>query len=140
MSTNAVDALARVPLLSSLDRKHLEKLARDFSDRTFPAGSVVVKEGEERGIGFFVVADGEAVASVGGKEVSRLGPGTHFGAIALISDRVRTATVTAETDLHCYVMTMWDFRAFVKGDADVAWKLLEQLAQMLHRTPSAVAD
>jgi voltage-gated potassium channel len=140
MSTNAVDALARVPLLSSLDRKHLEKLARDFSDRTFPAGSVVVKEGEERGIGFFVVADGEAVASIGGKEVSRLGPGTHFGAIALISDRVRTATVTAETDLHCYVMTMWDFRAFVKGDADVAWKLLEQLAQMLHRTPSAVAD
>jgi voltage-gated potassium channel len=140
MSTNAVDALARVPLLSSLDRKHLEKLAKDFSDRTFPAGSVVVKEGEERGIGFFVVADGEAVASVGGKEVSRLGPGTHFGAIALISDRVRTATVTAETDLHCYVMTMWDFRAFVKGDADVAWKLLEQLAQMLHRTPSAVAD
>jgi voltage-gated potassium channel len=140
MSTNAVDALARVPLLSSLDRRHLEKLARDFSDRTFPAGSVVVKEGEERGIGFFVVADGEAVASVGGKEVSRLGPGTHFGAIALISDRVRTATVTAETDLHSYVMTMWDFRAFVKGDADVAWKLLEQLAQMLHRTPSAVAD
>ena len=140
MSTNVVDALARVPLLSSLDRKHLEKLARDFSERTFPAGAVVVTQGEERGIGFFVVADGEAVASVDGKEVSRLGPGTHFGAIALISDRVRTATVTAVTDLHCYVMTMWDFRAFVQGDADVAWKLLEQLAQMLHRSSPAGLD
>ena len=140
MSTNVVDALARVPLLSSLDRKHLEKLAKDFSERTFPAGAVVVKQGEERGIGFFVVADGEAVASVDGKEVSRLGPGTHFGAIALISDRVRTATVTAATDLHCYVMTMWDFRAFVQSDADVAWKLLEQLAQMLHRAPAPVTD
>ena len=124
-------------MLSSLDRKHLEKLAKDFSERTFPAGSVVVREGDEHGIGFFVVADGEAVASVGGTEVSRLGPGTHFGAIALISDRARTATVTAETDLHCYVMTLWDFRSFVQGDADVAWKLLEQLAQMLHRAPSA---
>ena len=124
-------------MLSSLDRKHLEKLAKDFSERTFPAGSVVVREGDEHGIGFFVVADGEAVASVGGKEVSRLGPGTHFGAIALISDRARTATVTAATDLHCYVMTLWDFRSFVQGDADVAWKLLEQLAQMLHRAPSA---
>jgi CRP-like cAMP-binding protein len=133
MSTNVVDALARVPMLSSLDHKHLEKLARDFSDRTFPAGSVVVKEGEERGIGFFVVADGDAVATVGGKEVARLGPGSHFGEVALISDRIRTATVTAETDLHCYVMTMWDFRAFVQGDAEVAWKLLEQLAEMLHR-------
>ncbi|HET9458313.1 MAG TPA: cyclic nucleotide-binding domain-containing protein [Candidatus Limnocylindrales bacterium] len=137
MATNVVDALSRVPMLSSLDRKHLEKLAKDFSERTFPAGSVVVKEGEERGIGFFVVADGEAVATVGGTEVSRLGPGSHFGEIALISDRVRTATVTAVTDLHCYVMTLWDFRSFVQGDAEVAWKLLEQLATMLHRTPTA---
>jgi CRP-like cAMP-binding protein len=136
MATNVVDALARVPMLSGLDRKHLEKLSKDFSERTFTAGTVVVKEGEERGIGFFVVADGEAVASVGGTEVSRLGPGSHFGEIALISDRVRTATVTAVTDLHCYVMTMWDFRSFVQGDADVAWKLLEQLATMLHRSPT----
>ena len=138
MATNVIDALARVPLLSSLDRRHLEKLAKDFSEKTFPAGSVVVHEGDERGIGFFVVADGEAVASVGGTEVARLGPGSHFGEVALISDRVRTATVTAETDLHCYVMTLWDFRAFVQGDADVAWKLLEQLAHLLHqRAPSA---
>ncbi len=137
MSTNVIDALARVPLLSGLDRKQLEKLSKDFSERTFPAGSVVVKEGEERGIGFFVVADGEAVASVGGTEVSRLGSGSHFGEIALISDRVRTATVTAVTDLHCYVMTLWDFRSFVQGDAEVAWKLLEQLATMLHRSPPA---
>jgi CRP-like cAMP-binding protein len=132
MSTTVVDALAKVPLLSGLDGRHLEKLAKDFSERTFPAGSVVVHEGDDHGIGFFVVADGEAIASVHGKEVAQLGPGSHFGEVALISDRVRTATVTATTDLHCYVMTLWDFRSFVKGDADVAWKLLEQLAHMLH--------
>jgi CRP-like cAMP-binding protein len=133
MSTNVVDALAQVPMLSSLDRRHLEKLAKDFTERTFPAGTVVVRQGDDRGIGFFVIADGEAIVSVDGAEVSRLGPGTHFGAIALIADRVRTATVTAGTDLHCYVMTLWDFRSFVQGDAEVAWKLLEQLAQMLQK-------
>jgi CRP-like cAMP-binding protein len=137
MATNVVDALARVPMLSSLDRKHLEKLAKDFSEKTFPAGSVVVHEGDDHGIGFFVVADGDALASVGGAEVARLGPGSHFGEVALISDRVRTATVTATTDLHCYVMTLWDFRSFVQSDADVAWKLLEQLAGLLHRSTSA---
>jgi CRP-like cAMP-binding protein len=137
MTTNVVDALARVPMLQSLDRKHLEKLAKDFSERTFPAGAVVVAEGSEHGIGFFVVADGEAVASIGGTEVARLGPGSHFGEVALISDRVRTATVTAVTDLHCYVMTLWDFRSFVQGDAEVAWKLLEQLAEMLHHQSAA---
>ena len=137
MSTDVIEALARVPLLSSLDHRHLVQLSKDFSERTFPAGSVVVREGDDHGIGFFVVADGEAVATVAGKEVSRLGPGSHFGEVALISDRVRTASVTAATDLHCYVMTLWDFRSFVKGDAEVAWKLLEQLAQMLHGARSA---
>lgn len=134
MSTNVVDALAHVPMLSGLDHRHLEKLAKDFTERTFPAGSVVVRQGDDRGIGFFVIADGEAIVSVDGAEVARLGPGTHFGAIALIADRVRTATVTAATDLHCYVMTLWDFRSFVQGDAEVAWKLLEQLAAMVQKT------
>jgi CRP-like cAMP-binding protein len=133
MPTNVVDALAHVPMLSSLDQKHLQKLARDFTERTFPAGSVIVRQGDDRGIGFFVIADGEAVVSVDGAEVSRLGPGTHFGAIALIADRHRTATVTAETELHTYVMTLWDFRSFVQNDAEVAWKLLEQLAGMVQK-------
>jgi CRP-like cAMP-binding protein len=133
MATNVVDALAAVPMLSGLDRKHVEKLAKEFSERTFPAGTVVVRQGDDRGVGFFVIADGTATVSVDDEDVGKLGPGDHFGAVALIADRVRTATVTAETDLHTYVMTMWDFRAFVQGDAEVAWNLLVQLAQMVQR-------
>jgi CPA1 family monovalent cation:H+ antiporter len=136
MATNVIDALAHVPMLSGLDKKHLERLAKDFSERTFPPGAVVVRQGDERGIGFFVIADGTAVVSVDGAEVARLGSGDHFGAIALIADRVRTATVSAETDLHCYVMTLWDFRSFVQGDAEVAWSLLEQLAHMVQKSSS----
>jgi CRP-like cAMP-binding protein len=130
--SDTADLLAGVPLLSGLDRKQLEKLARDFSERTFPAGSTVVREGDEHGIGFFVVADGEGVVSVGGKEVATVQRGSYFGEVALISDRVRTATVTATTDLKCLVMTVWDFRAFVQGDAEVAWKMLEHVGGMLH--------
>ncbi len=126
------DLLAGVPLLSGLDRKHLEKLSKDFSERTFPAGSVVVREGDEHGIGFFVVADGDGVVTVGGREVGTVSRGSYFGEVALISDRKRTATVTATTDLRCLVMTLWDFRSFVQGDAEVAWKMLEHVGGMLH--------
>ena len=130
--TDTVDLLAGVPLLSGLDRKHLERLTKDFSARTFPAGSVVVREGDDHGIGFFVVAEGHGVVTVGGKKVGEIGPGSYFGEVALLTDRMRTATVTATTDLHCLVMTLWDFRAFVRGDAEVAWKLLEHLSTLLH--------
>lgn len=133
--SEAVDALSRVPLLSGLERRDLERLSRDFSERVFPAGSTVVEEGQERGIGFFVIADGEATVSRDGKEVQRLGPGDHFGEIALIGDRVRTATVTADTELRCLVMTVWDFRSFVRGDPDVAWNLLQHLARLISEPP-----
>ena len=93
----------------------------------------MVKEGSEHGIGFFVDRRRRGVGHDQRQRGARLGPGSHFGEVALISDRVRTATVTAVTDLHTYVMTVWDFRSFVQGDADVAWKLLVQLAEMLHR-------
>ena len=130
--TDTVGLLAGVPLLASLDKKHLERLAKDFSERTFPAGSTVIREGDEKGVGFFVVAEGEGAVSIDGKQIATIGPGDYFGEVALISDRVRTATVTATTDLHCKVMTFWDFRAFVRGDAEVAWKLLEHVGGLLH--------
>ena len=47
--TDTADLLAGVPLLSGLDRKQLASLARDFTERTFPAGSVVVRQGDEQG-------------------------------------------------------------------------------------------
>jgi len=130
--TQTADLLAAVPLLSGLDRKDLERLSKDFTERTFPAGSVVVREGDTHGMGFFVVVEGDGVVTVDGREVDKIGPGSYFGEVALISDRTRTATVTATTDLKTLVMTYWDFRAFVKGDAEVAWKLLEHVGGLLH--------
>ena len=45
---------------------------------------------------------------------------------------MRTATVTAVTDVTVLVMMLTDFRAFVRGDAEVAWKLLEHVGTLLH--------
>jgi CRP-like cAMP-binding protein len=128
---DTVEALGRVPLLSGLDQKELKGLARSFTERSFPANAVVVKQGDERGIGFFVITEGTARVSADGNELAVLGPGDHFGEIALIGDRVRTATVTAETELQTLVTTVWEFRGFVKSNPDAAWKLLEHLAGLL---------
>ncbi len=131
MGIDTVEALSRVPLLSGLGPKELKRLAGSFTERDFRAGDVVVKQGDERGIGFFVITNGSARVSANGKDLALLGPGDHFGEIALIGDRVRTATVTAESDLQTLVTTVWEFRAFVKNDPDASWKLLEHLAGLL---------
>jgi len=133
MASTAATAerLKQVSLLSGLSKRDLRRLAGKVRERRFKPGTAVVQEGKMSGIGFFVITGGEASVVVGGKEVARLGPGDHFGELGLIVKRERTATVTADTQLECLELTAWDFREFVQGDADVSWKLLQHVAQLL---------
>jgi CRP/FNR family cyclic AMP-dependent transcriptional regulator len=126
------DRLKQVPLFAELSDKELRGLADLMTERTFPAGSTVTEEGSG-GAGFFVIDDGTAEVSVAGEERGTLGPGDHFGEVALIAKMPRTATIVATTDLRCYGLTQWQFRPLVEGDAKLAWKLLEGLARTLSR-------
>jgi CRP/FNR family cyclic AMP-dependent transcriptional regulator len=129
----SVAALKRVSLFEDLDQRDLERLANEFKERTFPAGASVVSEGAS-GAAFFVITDGHATVTVHGEERARLGPGDHFGEIALLDEGVRSATVIAETELRCYGLTPWEFRPFVEEHPQVAWKLLQALARRLRTT------
>ncbi len=126
-----VDELRQVPLFSGLSQRQLKQLARGFKEREFRPGTSMVRQGEMSGVGFFVITGGEASVSVDGMEVAKLGPGDHFGELALISEQLRSATVTAEGPLQCLVMAFWDFRRFAKENPDVTWKLLQHLVGLL---------
>lgn len=126
-----IDALAKVPLLAGLDRHSLERLARALKDRTFRAGQHALDEGES-GVGFFIVLEGRAMVSISGREVRRLGPGDWFGEIALLAhDSIRTATVTAETDVKCVGLTAWEFRPFLAEHPDIAWHVMTTMARRI---------
>jgi CRP-like cAMP-binding protein len=127
MST-VTDDLRRVPLFSELNQRQLGRLGRLFRERRLDPGMSVVQEGKMSGVGFFIISEGTATVAVGGKEVARLGPGDHFGELAMISGHERTATVTAETSLRCLEIPFWDFRDFALANPDVTWKLLQHVA------------
>ena len=130
MAKPTPDLLRNVRLFSDLDEKDLESLADEFNERRFSAGDKIALEGEG-GLMFFVVESGEASVEVQGEEVATLGPGAAFGEIALIDRRPRTATVTALSDLRTYGLPVFVFRPFVETRPQVAWKMLESLADRL---------
>jgi CRP/FNR family transcriptional regulator, cyclic AMP receptor protein len=122
--------LKKVSLFTGLEDKEAKKLASLFKERQFRAGEPMAEEGKH-GIGFFVIESGKAKVTVHGKERAVLGPGSYFGEIALIDDGLRTATVTAEDEVKAHVLIAWDFRPLVKHDPDLAWGLLQGVAQLL---------
>jgi len=128
VAEGAAALLKRVPIFSDLDDKELGRIASSMKQRTFQAGDKVTTEGQG-GVGFFVIEDGEAIVTVGGDERRRLGPGDYFGEVALLNQSVRTATITAETELRCYGLTSWEFRPLVETHGSIAWKLLQVMSK-----------
>jgi CRP-like cAMP-binding protein len=132
-----LDALQKVPFLADVSRKDLDGLAQTMTERDAAPGKEVVSQGKG-GVAFFLILEGKATVVVDGEERRTLGPGDHFGEIALIvPDIPRTSTVRAETDLRLAALTTWNFKPFVLQNPQVAWSLLETLAKRFAATPHA---
>jgi CRP/FNR family transcriptional regulator, cyclic AMP receptor protein len=130
MSKPTPALLRNVRLFSDLDERDLESLAEEFNERRFSTGQKIALEGEG-GLMFFVVESGELSVEVHGEPVATMGPGSSFGEIALIDRRPRTATVTAVSDVTAYGLPVFVFRPFVEARPEVAWKMLEAMADRL---------
>src|SRR5437763_14754409 len=79
----AVELLANVPLFSELSKKELQSFASAAKEVRHKPGDALAREGDS-GLGFFLIADGTAAVTVGGKPRAKLGPGDFFGEIALL--------------------------------------------------------
>ena len=122
--------LAAVPMFSGCTRKELGIIGRAAKEVTHRRGTVIAREGQ-RGIGLFMILDGECSVSIGGKEKTRLGPGQFFGEIALLDGGPRTATVSAVTDVRLLGLTEWVFRGLLAEHPSIALKTLESVAGRL---------
>jgi CRP-like cAMP-binding protein len=138
MSQPSLELIRGVPLFATADDSFLQRLAEEFMERTYSAGETIAEEGES-GRTFVVIERGEVTVTVHGREVGRLGAGDAFGEMALIDKSARTATVTADTEVHGYQLPVWSFRPLVESHPEMAWALLETVAQRV-RDAEARAD
>jgi voltage-gated potassium channel len=109
--------VARVPLFSSLDAARIAEIARLLKREVVPAKYAVVRRGEPADAMFFIMS-GEVEVDVQ-PVPRRMGRGQFFGEIALLTETVRTATVTAITECELLVLDVADFRRLLEAHEDV---------------------
>lgn len=109
-----------------------------WKDRSFPMGTVIFSEGD-RSTDLYLIIRGqvEITKKVGTdglrkKVLALLPAGGIFGEGSLLSDRPRSATVTALEDLEVMVVTKEDFNRFLKDKPSQAILLLFGLLKVVN--------
>ena len=107
--TDASDVLRRIPLFAEvLDEDQIERLAARCREVFFPAGTVMMTEGDF-GASMFAIVDGDVSVTLSGRRddygVAALSPGDIVGEMSLMTGARRSATVTATSNVTALEIT-----------------------------------
>lgn len=92
--------LAEVPLLETLTDYERSKIADALHTEKYPAGHIIIREGDP-GENFFFLESGEAEVFKQGHDqpVNYYRKGDYFGELALLNNEPRAASVISKTDV-----------------------------------------
>ena len=150
VSTSCESCVGRsMNLCGALDHIRLAQLVALGGQRQWGKGEVIFREGEA-GKELYVIAKGTASVRLRMADTDRttrlitMSPGTNFGELALLDQEARSATVEADEDLVCYVLTHEKFVMLTQREPAVAIKLLmnlsRELASGLRRTTRTIYE
>ena len=132
---NNAEFLRKTPLFAACSNKSVKSIAGLARKRQFKSGDEIIEEGSQSTVGFYILIEGTAKVSRGGRHLAEYSPGDYFGEIALLLDDTRrTATVTATSDVTVLAITRWEFKAVLKTHPEIAVDLMGVLAQRLAGT------
>jgi CRP-like cAMP-binding protein len=130
-----VDRLAEVPILAGAPERTRRKVASQMKEFKFPAGTTIVEESaEDAKLGrLYLLLSGEAEVVVKGESIRQLGPGDHFGELALLDGGPRSASVVALSDVQAVGLAGWNFRPLLLEEPELALAVIDTLAQRLRQ-------
>jgi hypothetical protein len=118
-----LEVLHRMPLFRFLTHLELVRVLNITRVQSFDAGAEIVAEGDE-GDELFIVLTGRVTVESAGVPLVELGPGQHFGEMALVDRAARSADVRAIEASSLLGIRRRDFFDVVRRDHAIAVKLL----------------
>ncbi|MGA9865404.1 MAG: Crp/Fnr family transcriptional regulator [Acetobacteraceae bacterium] len=138
------ELLRGTTLFAILQPTELEELLGFVTERRVEKGTAIMERGDA-GSSMMVLATGRArvtAASTEGREVTFaiLEPGMTFGELSLLDGKPRSATVSAMDDCLILVVERRDFLRFLRGNAELALRMLALLCERLRDTDIALEE
>jgi HEAT repeat protein len=127
--------LRRVPLFGRLSPEDLQRIAHVATERWFEPGQPLVREGE-LGDELFVILDGRVIVTRHepdgtDRRIRTYESGDHIGELAVLRERPRAATVTAEGRVLTLVIGGEGLMAILRERPEAAMAMLATLAERI---------
>lgn len=133
--------LEMVPLFQALSDAERTELAEQLKYAPFTRGEIIAHQGEAEQHCLYLVEDGTAAVRIfeNGRQlpVKKLGPGSFFGEMSLLTGTPRLATVVAETDVECFRLEKGPFQRVIEKRPELARELAAVLAQRAEELQAA---
>jgi len=111
--------------------------------KQLPNGTVLCREGEV-GREMYVVQSGKVRISKKVRDVEKvlaeLGPGAFLGEMSILLNKPRSATATVIEDAKILVIEPKTFEAMLKGNAEIAIRLIKVLADRLQEADDQIEN
>jgi len=111
--------VAKVPLFRTLDASRIAAVAGVLRARRAERGERLIRKGDQADSMYFIVSGEVEVDQETAAPKGRLAAGDFFGEIALIAERPRTATITAQSPCKLLVLHKDDFESFMQSHPDL---------------------
>jgi CRP-like cAMP-binding protein len=109
--------------------------------RSFAAGTILFREGDP-GFDMFVIHSGRVQLTRRLRQhdavIASLPAGEFFGEMAIINKQPRSATATVIEEAHLLVLDARTFEAMIRGNAEIAIRMIKKLALRLAQANSQV--
>jgi hypothetical protein len=128
--TRHLDALREIELFREFTMAELVTVYNVLTLTHVERGHTAIREGDQ-GEYLFVIVEGRCEVSREGSAIATLGPGAHFGEMALLNQRPRTATVTALERTRLLRLDRVSFHTLIGREPTIASKFLWKFAQTL---------
>ena len=125
--------ISDISLFSDLSEAEYEIVTSHAKIRTYPKNTIILNEGDEAASLFFITSGKVRIflSNEDGKEIilNELGPGEHFGELALIDDAPRSASVMTVRETKLALISKADFRRVLESHPGIAVNLITSLTR-----------